>query len=59
MTNLLYFNSEATLVLRYGFEMNTTFIKLKKNEQRIALSVAWKADNRNPVLQQCLNLLLN
>ena len=45
-------------VLQYGFQMNVKFIELKKIKQKAVLSVAWKADNRNPVLQQCLNLLL-
>ncbi|MFD2588528.1 LysR family transcriptional regulator [Croceitalea marina] len=45
--------------LQYGFKMNVKFIELKKIKQKAILSVAWKADNRNPVLRQCLNLLLN
>ncbi len=45
--------------LQYGFKMNVKFIELKKIKQKAILSVAWKDDNRNPVLRQCLNLLLN
>ncbi|NKI30740.1 LysR family transcriptional regulator [Croceivirga thetidis] len=44
--------------LTHGFDMKVKFIELKKIEQRALLSVAWKKDNRNPVLQHCLNLLL-
>ncbi len=44
--------------LQYGFKMQVQFIELKTIKQRAILSVAWKADNRNPVLKQCLNLLL-
>lgn len=44
--------------LKYGFDMKVRFIELKKIKQRAVLSVVWKKDNRNPVLKQCLNLLL-
>lgn len=44
--------------LQYGFKMNVKFIELKKIKQKAVLSVAWKTDNRSPVLAQCLHLLL-
>lgn len=43
--------------LQYGFKMNVKFIELKRIKQKAILSVAWKSDNRNPVLRQCLNSL--
>lgn len=43
--------------LQYGFKMNVKFIELKRIKQKAILSVAWKSDNRNPVLLQCLNSL--
>lgn len=45
--------------LQYGFKMNVKFIELKKIKQKAILFVAWKSDNRNPVLQQCLKSLFN
>ncbi|MFS4493242.1 LysR family transcriptional regulator [Maribacter sp. 2308TA10-17] len=45
--------------LQYGFDMDVKFIELKKIKQRAQLSVIWKKDNRNPVLQHGVNLLLN
>ncbi|WP_350290219.1 LysR family transcriptional regulator [uncultured Croceitalea sp.] len=45
--------------LQYGFKMNVKFIELKKIKQKAILSAAWKSDNRNPVLQQCLNALFD
>jgi DNA-binding transcriptional LysR family regulator len=45
--------------LQYGFQMDVKFIELKKISQRAVLSVIWKVDNRNPVLQHCIDLLLN
>jgi DNA-binding transcriptional LysR family regulator len=45
--------------LQYGFQMDVKFIELKKISQRAVLSVIWKADNRNPALQHCIDLLLN
>jgi len=45
--------------LQYGFQMNVTFIELTRIKQKAILSVAWKEGNRNPVLTQCLHLLLN
>ena len=44
--------------LQYGFQMDVKFIELKKISQRAVLSVIWKADNRNPALQHCIDLLL-
>ncbi len=44
--------------LQHGFDMEVRFIELKKVPQRAVLSVVWKADNRNPVLKPCLDLLL-
>jgi len=44
--------------LQHGFQMRVKFIELKKIVQRATLSVVWKKDNRNPVLQHCLKLLL-
>lgn len=44
--------------LQYGFRLKVKFIELKKIPQRATLSVIWKTDNRNPALENCLNLLL-
>lgn len=44
--------------LQYGFQMNVKFIELKKVPQKAVLSVIWKGDNRNPALQNCMDLLL-
>ncbi len=44
--------------LQAGFQMNVKFIELKKIKQRAILSMIWKEDNRNPVLQNCIDLLL-
>lgn len=45
--------------LHQGFNMNVKFIELKQIPQRAILSVIWKEDNRNPVLQNCMHLLLS
>ncbi len=45
--------------LQNGFDLNVKFIELKKIKQRAQLSVIWKKDNRNPVLEHGVNLLLN
>lgn len=45
--------------LQQGFKMNVKFIELKKIPQRAVLSVIWKEDNRNPVLENCMHLLLS
>ncbi len=44
--------------LQYGFQMEVKFIELKKIPQKALLSVIWKTDNRNPALQNCMDLLL-
>lgn len=44
--------------LQYGFQMKVKFIELKKIAQRAVLSMVWKEDNRNPALQNCMDLLL-
>jgi len=45
--------------LQYGFKMKVKFIELQKIKQKAILSVIWKTDNRNPVLQHGMNLLLH
>lgn len=45
--------------LQYGFHMKVRFIELKKIPQRAILSVIWKEQNTNPVLKNCMDLLLN
>lgn len=44
--------------LQYGFDMRVKFIELKKLKQRALLSVIWKKENANPVLKNCMDLLL-
>ncbi|SIS81220.1 transcriptional regulator, LysR family [Zobellia uliginosa] len=44
--------------LQYGFKMKIKFIELKQIPQRAVLSVIWKSDNRNPVLKNCMDLIL-
>ncbi|MCL6267131.1 LysR family transcriptional regulator [Flagellimonas myxillae] len=44
--------------LQYGFQMKVKFIELKRIKQRAVLSMVWKEDNRNPALQNCMELLL-
>lgn len=44
--------------LQHGFQMDVKFIELKKIPQKAMLSVIWKSDNRNPALQNCMDLLL-
>ena len=44
--------------LQQGFNMNVKFIQLNQIPQRALLSVIWKEDNRNPVLENCMRLLL-
>ncbi len=48
----------APTSLQYGFQMKVKFIELKQIPQRAVLSMVWKADNRNPALQNCMDLLL-
>lgn len=45
--------------LQYGFQRRVKFIELEHLSQRAVLSVIWKSDNRNPVLQHCIALLFN
>ncbi|MDE3742629.1 LysR family transcriptional regulator [Maribacter polysaccharolyticus] len=44
--------------LKFGFQMRVKFIELKNIDQRALLSVIWKKDNPNPVLKNCVDLLL-
>ena len=44
--------------LQYGFQMRVKFIELKQLKQRAVLSVIWKKENANPVLKNCMDLLL-
>lgn len=44
--------------LQSGFQMRVKFIELKDVKQRAKLSVIWKKENANPVLKNCLDLLL-
>ncbi|UII81041.1 LysR family transcriptional regulator [Flagellimonas sp. CMM7] len=44
--------------LQYGFQMKVKFIELKKIKQRAILSMVWKEDNRNPALQNCMDLFM-
>jgi len=41
-----------------GFQMRVKFIELKDIAQRATLSVIWRRDNPNPVLKNCMDLLL-
>tara|TARA_Y100001968_G_scaffold324346_1_gene363487 strand:+ start:857 stop:1744 length:888 start_codon:yes stop_codon:yes gene_type:complete len=44
--------------LQHGFQMKVKFIEMKNIQQRAVLSMVWKSDNRNPALQNCMDLLL-
>lgn len=44
--------------LQAGFQMRVKFIELKDIKQRARLSVIWKKENANPVLKNCMDLLL-
>ncbi|MGS2762743.1 LysR family transcriptional regulator [Sinomicrobium sp. M5D2P9] len=44
--------------LQHGFQMKVKFIEMANIEQRAVLSMVWKAGNRNPALQNCMDLLL-
>ena len=44
--------------LQSGFQMRVKFIELKSLKQRAKLSVIWKKENANPVLKNCMDLLL-
>ena len=39
-------------------QMDVKFIEMKRIKQRAVLSMVWKADNRNPALKNCMDLLL-
>lgn len=45
--------------LQYGFQMRVKFIELKDIKQRALLSVIWKKENTNPVLKNCIDLLIS
>lgn len=44
--------------LQNGFQMRVKFIELKNIPQRAELSVIWKKEHTNPVLQNCTDLLV-
>ncbi|MDP2525726.1 LysR family transcriptional regulator [Maribacter dokdonensis] len=44
--------------LQNGFQMRVKFIELKEIPQRANLSVIWKKEHTNPVLKNCMELLL-
>ena len=44
--------------LQNGFQMRVKFIELKNIPQRAELSVIWKKEHKNPVLKNCMELLL-
>lgn len=44
--------------LQNGFQMRVKFIELKQIPQRAELSVIWKKEHTNPVLKNCMELLL-
>ena len=44
--------------LKSGFQMRVKFIELRNIDQRALLSAIWKKDNPNPVLKNCMDLLL-
>jgi len=44
--------------LQNGFQMRVKFIELKDIPQRAELSVIWKKEHTNPVLKNCIDLLL-
>ena len=44
--------------LQAGFRMRIKFIELKDIKQRALLSVIWRKENANPVLKNCMDLLL-
>jgi len=45
--------------LQNGFQMRVKFIELKDIPQRAELSVIWKKEHTNPVLKNCMDLLLS
>lgn len=44
--------------LQNGFQMRVKFVELKEIPQRAELSVVWKKEHTNPVLKNCMELLL-
>ncbi|WP_405410755.1 LysR family transcriptional regulator [Maribacter sp. Asnod1-A12] len=44
--------------LQNGFQMRVKFVELKDIPQRAELSVIWKKEHTNPVLKNCIELLL-
>ena len=44
--------------LQNGFQMRVKFIELKHIPQRAELAVIWKKEHTNPVLKNCMKLLL-
>ncbi|MDO6471492.1 LysR family transcriptional regulator [Maribacter sp. 1_MG-2023] len=44
--------------LQNGFQMRVKFVELKDIPQRAELSVIWKKEHTNPVLKNCMELLL-
>jgi DNA-binding transcriptional LysR family regulator len=44
--------------LQHGFQMRVKFIEIKRLKQKAVLSVIWKKENANPVLKNCMDLLL-
>jgi DNA-binding transcriptional LysR family regulator len=44
--------------LQACFQMRVKFIELKEIKQRALLSVIWRKENANPVLKNCMDLLL-
>ncbi|QLG44671.1 LysR family transcriptional regulator [Costertonia aggregata] len=45
--------------LQGGFRMRIKFIELRDIEQQATLSAIWKRENANPVLKNCVDLLLD
>jgi len=43
--------------LQFGYDMNVKFIELDAIPQRAFLSIAWSKNNRNPMLQNILQLI--
>ncbi|MCL4157954.1 UNVERIFIED_CONTAM: hypothetical protein GTU68_013431 [Idotea baltica] len=45
--------------LQAGFQMKIKFVELRAIKQRALLSVIWRKENANPVLKNCMDLLLD
>ncbi|MGB0524888.1 MAG: LysR family transcriptional regulator [Flammeovirgaceae bacterium] len=43
--------------LQHGYNLGVKFIEIRNIRQEAVLSVVWKADNRNPVLHQVIDLI--